>query len=373
MGEQWHRSLWVRVGLGLCVACIVGAITAGCPAGAQQADYSGLDPFWNVAEILAAGETPNEVDWAAMYETPGYGSLQARENADRFLARLLPLALHPERSAEADELIAAQPAMGIFIAHLRRAFERRGELTALQKELQERSLIGESLLSAGTWLPAGSIDRYGPPQISFVIYQPDARGYDRIVMDLLLAYERPDVFEGLVAHEAHHVIRNGIQGDWDGDAPEAELLIALNNLQAEGIADMIDKHALFAIDDWGDNSVDVALRMMTDRLKGEYTVAEQRLAEVDGLLAAYAADPTDAEQLGEQLRGALIMGGHPVGYYMATVINDNGGAERMVANVGNPFDFVRAYNDAAAAAGRYVLRTKAIRGLTMLEAVADRE
>ena len=344
------------------------------PATAQQADYSGLDPFWRVAEMLASGEEPAASAWDAVFATPGYRTLKERDNADRLLKMLLPLALSPSRVAEREDMARSQPMMGLLIAHLRTAYEQREPLRAFQEELEGRALLDEALAATAAWLPAGS-ERVGQPEISFVIMQPDARGYDRIVMDLLLAYERQSIFEGLLAHEAHHVIRGGIQGSWDyGDLPEAAMLSALNNLQAEGMADMIDKRVLLEVEDWSASSTDVALEMMTDRFRSELNQANERLAAVDAILAGYAAEPALAAELGSRLRETLVMGGHPIGFHMATVVDAAGARQRMIDNVADPFDFVRAYNEAAAASlgKHHVLSAEAMRGLAALQRTVAR-
>ena len=354
----------------LCAVTFLLVVSHAPDASAQQADYSGLDPFWAVAEMVAADREPPETAWAALFATPGYRTLKERESADAFLRRLLPLALSPARAAAAEEAIAAQPVMKVFIRHLRTAFDRRRELAAFRAELESQPLLDHALAAAREWLPAGAAERFGAPAVSFVIYQPDARGYDRIVMDLLLAFERRAVVDGLLAHETHHVIRAQIQDSWNsGEGPEADLLLALNNLQAEGVANLVDKPALLSIESWGESSSDSAFELMTNRFRDELGQVQQRLAEVDGILAGYARDTGAAAELGARLRATLVMGGHPVGYHMATVIVGAGGRQRIIDTVADPFDFVRAYNDAASAdpERHHVFSREALRGLELLE------
>jgi hypothetical protein len=350
-------------------------VTAFLVAGnEQQEDYSGLMPFWAIADTVAAGQEPSASAWAALFATPGYRTLRERDNADRFLQRLLPLALSPEDAAEAEGVIAEQPLAGMFIAHLRAAYEQREELALFRAGLEQRPLLLETVATAQQWLPEGSVARFGAPALSFVIYQPDARGYDRIVVDLLLAFEQPAIFEDLLAHETHHVIRARLQGSWStGDLPESHLLHALDNLQAEGVADMIDKPSTLAVTDWGDTSTGSALALLSGRMHDELERVQQRLVAVDEILAGYASGPGSAEELGERLREELVLGGHPVGYHMAGVIVAAGGRQRMIDNVADPFDFVRAYNDAAFTdpAQHHVFSDEALRGLALLQELTE--
>jgi len=361
-------------GLLLVAAMLVAPLSPS--AAPQQADYSGLDPFWAVADLVAADQEVPDAAWEAMFATPGYRTLRERDNADRFFARLLPMALSEAHRDEAEALIAEQPIMEMFLTHLRAAYELREELEAFRAELEGRPLLDDALTAAQVWLPAGSAARYGPPPVSVVIYQPDARGYDRIVVDLLVAYEQPEHFEQLLAHETHHVIRAGIGGPrgW-GELPEADLLTALDNLQAEAVADMIDKPHTLAVGDWGNASTGIAMVLLTGRFRDELAIVQQRLAEFDAVLAEYAADPSAAEELGTRLRrNTLLMGGHPVGYHMAGVIIAAGLRDRMIGNVAEPFDFLRAYNEAAATdpGSNHVFSDAALRGLEMLERTARR-
>jgi hypothetical protein len=360
-------------------ALLIGAVLSvvpGAQGSGQQADYSGLDPFWAVAEMVASDREVPDAAWGAMFATPGYGTLREHDNADRFFERLLPMALSEAHRDEAQALIAEQPIMEMFLTHLRAAYELREELEAFRAELEGRPLLDEALAAAQVWLPAGIGERYGSPAVSLVIYQPDARGYDRIVMDLLVAYEQPEHFDHLLAHETHHVIRAGIGGPrgWS-EMPEADLLAALDNLQAEAVADMIDKPHTLAMADWGDGTTGAAMVLITDRFRSELDIVQQRLVEFDAILAAYAADRSAAEELGARLRrDTLVMGGHPVGYHMAGVIVAAGLRDRMIDNVADPFDFVRTYNDAAAAdpASNHVFSDAALRGLQRLEQTARR-
>jgi hypothetical protein len=359
----------------LLIATALSVLPASTPGTQEQADYSGLEPFWKVAELVAADQEVPDGAWEAVFATPGYRTLRERDNADRFFERLLPMALSEAHRQEAEALVTGQPIMEIFLTHLRAAYALREELEAFRAELEGRPLLNEALTAAQAWLPAGSAARYGPPPVSLVIYQPDARGYDRIVMDLLVAYEQPYHFERLLAHETHHVIRAGIRGPtgWN-ELPEADLLTALDNLQAEAVADMIDKPSELEVSDWGDATTGAALELMIARFRDELGIVQQRLAELDAILAEYGATPGAAEGLGTKLRQTLVMGGHPVGYHMAGVILATGMRDRMIDNVADAFDFVRTYNAAAATdpGGNHVFGNEALLGLAMLEQLARR-
>ena len=85
---------------------------------------------------------------------------------------------------------------------------------------------------------------YKEPGLSFVIFMPDARGYDPIILDLSkIEKHNSKSFELLLAHEAHHSYRDQLKKWGSGGFSEIDqaLLWAFDQLQAEGVADLIDK------------------------------------------------------------------------------------------------------------------------------------
>ena len=109
-------------------------VTLPTAASAGEVDFSGLEPFWAVAEMIASDHDPPASARAALFSTPGYASLQARENADEFLRRLPPLALSPAPASAPKQEAYAIPSQTIFVGHLRTAFAHRDELTAFRAE-----------------------------------------------------------------------------------------------------------------------------------------------------------------------------------------------------------------------------------------------
>lgn len=362
----------LRASLAVVCALVLAAACVGPtrrPSGGAV-DVSGLAPFWAVAETLQRDEEPPEAAWDALFRTPGYAVMAAHDRSDRFLRTVLPVALMPSRVEERARWEGEQPGLALAAAHLASAVERRAELEELQVGLAQRDLVGEVADRALAWLPP-SAARLEPPSLSFVVLQPDARGYEWIVMDLALARDLGDDFAATLAHEAHHVYRNALAAARrpPGELAEADLLAALDNLQAEGVADQIDKGDFLERERWGTGPSQRFLEPVRARYVEAYRRADQTLAELDRLLAEYGRFPERAAAAGRELRGLLVLGGHPVGAYMARTILDAFGRERLVERVGDPLAFARDYGRAAAelADGRHVLSRAALDGLEALE------
>ena len=336
----------------------------------RHADFSGIDPFWRVAEILQADREPTEADWDALFVTPGYAIMKRNDRSDVTLKKLLPLALRPSLAAEADEFIANSGLLGLFVVHLRSAAERRDELDRYRRTIEHRDLVSEALDRTIAWLPADGRDDGPLPLVAFVLLEPDARGYDPIVVDLLYALEAGDRIVDTIAHELHHVFRGraSVLERPDGDFPERELLRGLDNLQSEGIADQIDKRDYLATPLTGDSAMATIHATVQERYRAAYEASVTTLAQVDALLAAYAASPDDAPELGRELVDALVLGGHPVGFHMANAIRTALGRDRLIAHFADPFAFVRDYDTAARelGAGYHAFSPEALAGLERL-------
>lgn len=349
-------------------------VASTSPAG--EVDFSGVDLFWGLAETLRRDEAPDAGDWDALFATPGYATMKAHDGSDRTLEAMLPLALMPSHAEERERLAAVDDVRAVLVEHLARAVDRREELEALRERLEGRDLLGDALELAGAWLP-DEARRAPAPAISFVVLEPDARGYERIVADLAFALDLGDSLTPTLAHEAHHVLRRSITvvPRPPGDFPERDLLTALDNLQAEGVADLVDKGEDYLRS--GPSAQQPTQRLL-ERVHARYVEAYERadetLARMDRILARYAREPAAARELGRELREMLVLGGHPVGFHMAGTVLEAFGRERLVEHVGDPFAFVDDYAEAAARLGgeRQVLGDEARAGVQALRAAFRR-
>jgi hypothetical protein len=343
--------------------------SAGCSTPSVDPDFSGIVLFWELAETLQRDETPDASDWDALFATPGYATMRAHDNSDRALKATLPLALMPSRAEERERSIAAGDFRGVVVDHLRRAVERRDELELFRERIEARGLAGDALTLARAWLPAEAREAEAPA-VSFVLLEPDARGYERIVMDLAFAHDLGDSFTSMVAHEAHHVFRAAVTRVQrpPGEFPERDLLASLDNLQAEGVADQIDKSDYLDSKQWGEQPSQQLMAKMHERYVAGYREAEASLERMDRLLADYGRDPAAASALGRELRDTLVLGGHPVGFYMARTVLEAFGRERLIEHVGDPFAFVEDYSEAASRLGgeRHVFSDEALAGVQRL-------
>jgi hypothetical protein len=323
-------------------------LLAGClPPGRAQAlgpgfDFSGIDRFWTMADILEKGREPSEDEWAALFRTPGYRELMRREPSfsPRYFKERIELAFMPSRAGQRKTALEGKTVRGL--EHFVRLRAARPDLERLGRDLARGTLLDEALRKAGAFLPAGAMDGEPRPPVAFIFFGPDARGYVPMIIDLGYALDKGAGFVDLLAHEAHHYYRGrSLAYDEGGvQARHAGLFNSLGQLQMEGMADQIDKHEPYFL-----AAVPVATDY-ADRYRTNVADAPRLLAEYDKRLAAMADAPARISSL------PLAQSGHPTGYYMARRIIDNGDREALVATAGNPFAFFYLYNKAALRDGK---------------------
>lgn len=331
-----------------CAAAVIlvcGAAAAAADTRKPDFDFSAIEQVWRIAAVLERDEEPAEASWAALFQSAGYRELMRREpyfDEDGF-KNDFRLAFNPSQAAARSEALAKRP--NSTAAHFARIAGRRDILRRLQAGMERGTVMAEALAKARALLPAGALDGAPYPPIAFIFFAPDGRGYDPIIIDWLYAADQGDGLVDFLAHEAHHYYRNRIRAYDEGDVRVADqdLLNGLTQLQIEGIADQIDKHEPYFRKGAPESSAYAA------QYRKNHLDSPRILAEVNRRLEQAAAAPGETPGLMD----LLPQSGHPTGYFMARAIIDQGGAEAMVATVGNPFAFLYLYNRAALKSGAY--------------------
>src|SRR4051794_4347152 len=81
-------------------------------------DFSGVDAFWPVYDALVHDQEPDAARWNALFATPGYAALEARERRRAALERAMRAALMPSRAVERDSLLSTNSFVGRATRHL---------------------------------------------------------------------------------------------------------------------------------------------------------------------------------------------------------------------------------------------------------------
>jgi len=305
--------------------------------------YDGYARFWRVAGMLTRDREPPEQEWLDLLGAAGYRDLIAHEFPADFFPESFRVAFKPSLGQELARALQGGPRADL-LRHYLFAHETRDRIARSMDLLTSARLAAAARQAALEWLPRGLTP--GFPDVAFVIFAPDARGYARVVVDAayLCQVESP---AALLAHEYHHVYRRQLAPPrLLGGEGEADLLWVLDQLEMEGIADQIDKRR------WPEEPP-VATGRTAEYARSyrqHFHTSPDLLQRLDALLCAWHRSTGRRPEIARRLRASLPLSGHPTGSYMAQKIERAFGREACVGTAGNPFAFMRLYSDAARSA-----------------------
>lgn len=306
-------------------------------------DFTAIDRFWAIADVLSNDRSPSEAQWRTLLETPGYRL--ARRAIGDVVRRDLELTFRPSLRVEFDSLSKLSDDRASRLRHLARAASLRPQLRSFQDSLRRLDIAGAAVAAAIPFLPPGATEVGDPPLVAFALFRYD--GYSvrgGVVLDLLKAYESD--FALFLGHEFHHTYLRRVGPPPVPSAPDhTALREALEHLRSEGIADLIDKPYPFL-------PTSPALEAYVRRYNEEYARTPMVIVELDSLLAIAAVDSTQIEPVGRRARSLLWNSGHAHGAYMARQILSTFGADSLFAGVVNPAAFLRTFAAAEVHIGR---------------------
>lgn len=317
----------------------------GAPAHAFE--FGDVERLWTIIDRLKSGSEPALEQWNLLASGPGYASLIREEIPRDLLLEAIRVAFLPSKQAQQKQWRDQdKPALGL-VDHFIELDSKRREVTNLLIQLnhEQAALSQRAVELACSYIAHPARERWPRFTVAFATFRKDARGYsDSIVMDPLFALEAgPDLVHWL-AHETHHLLRHPLTvstmpGAMTG--ANQSLVWVLHQLQSEGIADQIDKPRTF----FGDGYL--AHSRIADFFRGEMANAPARIVQLDALIRDLADCQHDCDAIGERIRDTAVMAGHPLGYFMADVIDSALGRAALLDDVGNPARFLATYNRAA--------------------------
>jgi len=342
------RTVQAAVLVGLFIASAPrpagGQSTPATPYPKTGVDYSGIDAFYRIADILAKDTEPTEREWAAMLATPGYRMVQIE---NRGIRARIDLALKPSRRVERDSVLKTDGEASRAVSHLIEAAADRQRVLATRQALQGSIADTIARASARTrrFLPAGTVERIGTPFIAFAIFADDGFAEEPGVLLDPLNVEKEGLVD-LLAHEFHHCFT----GTLDRTLPRAELMklrpppadiglfFVLIHLRNEGIADQVDKPYPLP--------TQAGLEWYSKGYNDAYPRTPALLRSLDSLLTIAADHPEDARSLAGPAQKLFWSNGHPNGAYMAREIVETFGVDSLFPGLYDAVAFARTYASA---------------------------
>jgi hypothetical protein len=309
-------------------------------------DFSGVDAFWPVADLLMKDVEPSDAQWSTLFSTVGYRLSLRMVGTTR---SDMEIALKPSMRAVFDSVSRLDTDQAGRVKHIARAATHRTELAAYRDSITRALPVQEAIARAARFLPSGATDGKEPPLVAFAIFRDDAYslGPRQIIVDLDHVLIEGGLTD-LMAHEFHHsylsaLNRVAFPPQSDAAAP---LVRALNNARNEGIADLIDKPYPLHYDK------SPGMAAYARRYNEAYARTPQVIRSIDSALAVAADDSTKLRDVGQRVAQLLPSNGHYNGSYVAREIHETFGVDSLFPGVANPFAFWRAYGEAEVKHGR---------------------
>jgi hypothetical protein len=331
-----------------------------------QLDFSGIDQLTRIITILEEDRIPDQNEWDLLFNTPGYAALTKSEFTTEYFINAFKLTFMP--SMQDSISIELQKIGGMKKEYLAHILKLKTEMEAIndqRKYLESSNIFLKATELTKLYLPDNLLKEKVLVPVSFVIFGNDARGYTPIVIDLLYSIDEEESLRRLVAHEAHHYFRNKnnlISYPGKND-PDFNIIWVCNQLQSEGIADIIDKEVLFF-----NNGLKEDTKWAV-KYRDYFNSSDSVINDLDQLFMKYYNDKSLQLELSGKIRNAVPMSGHPTGYFMAKIILEEIGIEKLIENINNPFYFIKSYNKAVDQSGKDISKfsTKSILLINELE------
>lgn len=312
----------------------------------QKIFTTSAEAFLSLGEDIHSGKATTEQDWEKLFSTVGYTKYLNNPKGEmirRELQEAMLLAFDPKRIAEADSILKHPATITNMPLVLRQNIclfaRKREEADSFLKHTDFLALLYRANEKTKKYLPERAWSSKPVLNDLFLIATiPDASVRDHaIFLDLNLALSmQEEELVDLFAHEFFHNYREMAYQGSSGDS----FLNAFDLFQNEGIADLIDKK----------RNDDKIMQFFGDEFvktyREELANAPNTLARIDSLSIAF--DPNTSQE-GEYkpLADLVLFGGHPVGYYMASLIQEQGYMEELIDSYDNPVAFAMLYNQAA--------------------------
>lgn len=306
-------------------------------------DYTGIEQFYKVITLLERNQEPTARQWEKLFNTPGYKVLTSGEFTKEYFKKKFKLVFMPSKSKDLRRELKNRKDIS-HLSHFIKVRDNKRKVLRQLENLKRTPYNKEAIQRTLKFLPQNYVNQY--PPVAFVIFENNGRGSSPIVVDLAASMQWD--FVSFLSHEFHHWYRNRQMKFNYRNVSNNDLYLvqALDHIEAEGIADMVDKRDWFTK---ASNSVSTYARSFIDDVSRTPYVIKQ----MDELLISANEYPNNRKQIGRKILQLLPQKGHTTGYFMASLILETLGKNKLVDCLGNPFKFILTYNKAAKINGRY--------------------
>lgn len=302
----------------------------------------------NIANSLQTNEKVPDEEWESLFDSEGYKNYLIYSNSisqKREIRAAIETVFNPANEEKLDSLLNTPLLMDqdYFKLSLIRNFNDlkknfvKAQMFLASTDFANLIASGDSL--ARTYLPKRVQDSLPKLyDVHMILSDPDAKVMENaIVFDLNMALDRgTDDLIKIIAHEFHHNYRILTAQNY-----AHPLMIQLNKIHQEGVADLIDK------DEPPIQKLSLYPKTIIDIYNTEYENTSQKLKNLDSLTNAFLNQEIDSLTYSSRLENYFGFGGHTNGFYMSLLIAENKGLQVLIESYDDPVEFIRIYNEVA--------------------------
>ncbi|MBR5957012.1 MAG: hypothetical protein IKZ99_01470, partial [Salinivirgaceae bacterium] len=214
---------------------------------AQTIDFKSIDAFFEIADKLSQNQKVKKSEWKKFNNTAAYKKLDMNYGDCKDIQKVMELTFLSENKTLCDSLLAAPYSLNdddYFIKLLLRncvsLAKNYDDVKNVRQSYDFEELKAQAIRQFRDFMPVVNDSFLTVPNIYFFFYAPDgyAQG-NSIMLDFNYFYRNPQRIIGSFAHEIFHAYRFHLKKT--KIIYSNALLIVLDLIQDEGIADLINK------------------------------------------------------------------------------------------------------------------------------------
>ena len=332
--------------------------------------FESSDLFFEIADSLSQNQKVAEETWARLFDTKGYKTL-CDDDEMNDVRRAAELVFAPNKKAELDSILNApydsdddvDLKMKILVrnyvnlqSHFDDAKKFRTSYDFGKVKTAATKIVHDFLPS-----PVDSLLTF--PNIEFFCYARDASNCGScIIFDFNYFYLYPQGCIESMAHEMFHNYRYNFTND---DIIYSEpLLIVLDHLQDEGIADLINKKGS---ENTAKNLTELEYpELYEQKYLKALNNSSKLLAELESLTFQNLDGELSDDDYKKQVYNLFPFHGHPVAYKITQLFIKHGLRDKMMETFYNPVEFIKLYNSIAESEGMYVFSDRFVSHIEQL-------
>ena len=317
---------------------------------AQTADLTSVDEFFKVISTLKEGKEISEEQWKDFDNSNGYKDLS--QNSRDIIKSSIGIVFGNSTIAEKESILSItqeemnkNPTMllkKLVVVNYLDINDNYESVKSFRENYDFNTLIEKAKQRLSSFLDTTIDSTTQLKPVYFIFASADGLAKNSgLYIDLYLIYKQTEQQRvDFLAHEFFHNYRGKYVNP---DYYKHDIAYAIDAIQDEGIADLIDKtegYEAYYNGIW-------ELPEMVETMVNLYNQAQEDLERLQNLSIRYAKNEISKNDMGDELLEFFKFNGHPIGSFMANQIVNAGYKSEMLETFYNPYEFYKLYNKAS--------------------------